>query len=101
MVEPQLLFHDIAPGVTAFSTTRHGGFSRGNYAELNINQHCGDAPEATENYRPPVMSAARESIGTAASVSPRRKRTGKDEYYNKYYNDAPGAAGVVFVHVFN
>lgn len=48
MVEPQLLFHDIAPGVTAFSTTRHGGFSRGNYAELNINQHCGDAPEATE-----------------------------------------------------
>lgn len=48
MVEPQLLFHDIATGVTAFSTTRHGGFSRGNYAEFNINKHCGDAPEDTE-----------------------------------------------------
>ena len=47
------------------------------------------------------MSAARESIGAAASAFSRRKRAGKDEYYNKYYNDAPGAAGVVFVHVFN
>ncbi len=32
-------------GVTAFSTTRHGGFSTGNYAALNINRYCGDNEE--------------------------------------------------------
>lgn len=35
-------YHDIAPSVTAFSTTRHGGFSRGAYGEFNINRYCGD-----------------------------------------------------------
>lgn len=39
---PQLLYYDIAPGVTAFSTTRHGGVSLGAYGELNINAYCGD-----------------------------------------------------------
>jgi YfiH family protein len=29
-------------GVTAFSTTRHGGCSKGNYAAFNINGYCGD-----------------------------------------------------------
>lgn len=48
MAEPVLRYHDITPGVVAFSTTRHGGYSRGNYAEFNINQHCGDAPEDTQ-----------------------------------------------------
>ena len=48
MAEPVLRYHGITPGVVAFSTTRHGGYSRGNYAEFNINQHCGDAPEDTD-----------------------------------------------------
>ena len=30
----------------AFSTTRHGGYSEGNYGEFNINPYCGDSPEA-------------------------------------------------------
>ncbi len=48
----KLKYYDIAEGVTAFSTTRHGGISKGNYGELNINPYCGDEPEAiAENRR--------------------------------------------------
>ena len=39
---PTLLHYNIAPGVTAFSSTRMGGVSKGNYAEFNINHYCGD-----------------------------------------------------------
>lgn len=35
----------IADAVLAFSTTRKGGASKGNYGEFNINEYCGDAPE--------------------------------------------------------
>lgn len=44
---PQLHFYATAPEVTAFSSTRHGGCSTGNYGEFNINEYCGDAPEHT------------------------------------------------------
>ena len=43
---PELHYYHIAEGVTAFSTTRHGGYSQGNYGELNVNLYCGDEPEA-------------------------------------------------------
>ena len=36
--------YDIADGVLAFSTTRMGGVSEGNYGEFNINEYCGDEP---------------------------------------------------------
>lgn len=50
--KPQLHRYDIAPGVTAFSTTRHGGCSGGNYGEFNINAYCGDDETAVaENLR--------------------------------------------------
>lgn len=48
MVDPILHYHDLGNGVTAFSTTRHGGYSQGSYAEFNINNHCGDNAESTE-----------------------------------------------------
>ena len=35
-------FYDMADGVVAFSTTRQGGYSKGNYAAFNINRYCGD-----------------------------------------------------------
>lgn len=41
----------LAPSVVAFSTTREGGVSVGNYASLNINPYCGDAPEAVRANR--------------------------------------------------
>ena len=49
---PTLLYHHLGEGVTAFSTTRHGGVSTGTYASLNINAYCGDALEhINENRR--------------------------------------------------
>ncbi|MBQ9230001.1 MAG: peptidoglycan editing factor PgeF [Prevotella sp.] len=42
MNNPQLTYYDLGEGVTAFSTTRHGGCSTGNYGEFNINNYCGD-----------------------------------------------------------
>ena len=37
--------------MTAFSTTRRGGFSKGNYGEFNINRYCGDNVEAIRQNR--------------------------------------------------
>lgn len=37
--------YNIAAGVMAFSTTRKGGVSQGNYGEFNINEYCGDFAE--------------------------------------------------------
>ena len=38
-------------GVVAFSSTRHGGCSKGNYATFNINHYCGDSEEDIHNNR--------------------------------------------------
>ena len=37
--------YHLSPHVVAFSTTRHGGVSKGNYSSFNINHYCGDNPE--------------------------------------------------------
>ena len=37
--------------VVAFSTTRQGGVSTGNYTSFNINRYCGDAAEAVQQNR--------------------------------------------------
>jgi YfiH family protein len=42
MTRPQLTYYDFGERVVAFSTTRHGGCSTGNYAAFNINAYCGD-----------------------------------------------------------
>lgn len=39
------LFKHSLPSVTCFSTTRHGGYSQGNYADSNCNLYCGDRKE--------------------------------------------------------
>ena len=46
---PKLLYYDTALGVTAFSSTRHGGYSKGNYGEFNINPYCGDEQDSIKN----------------------------------------------------
>ena len=46
MKQPQLQFYDFGTGVMAFSSTRKGGYSEGNYGEFNINHYCGDSEEA-------------------------------------------------------
>ena len=45
MIQPELHFYDFGEGVRAFSSTRHGGFSKGHYAAFNINHYCGDSEE--------------------------------------------------------
>lgn len=48
---PELKFYDMGDDVTAFSSTRHGGVSRGFHGSFNINSHCGDEPDAVETNR--------------------------------------------------
>lgn len=48
---PQLHTYNLSPGIVAFSTTRHGGYSDGAYGEFNINEYCGDAADAVEKNR--------------------------------------------------
>jgi len=43
--QPQLNYYNIGPDVVAFSTTRHGGCSKGQYAAFNINRYCGDSED--------------------------------------------------------
>ncbi len=45
MNSPQLTYYDLGRNVVAFSTTRQGGCSTGNYAAFNINAYCGDKEE--------------------------------------------------------
>jgi hypothetical protein len=52
MNSPQLTYYHFGERVVAFSTTRHGGCSTGNYAAFNINAYCGDeAAHIAENRR--------------------------------------------------
>jgi len=52
MKRPELLFYDMgSDDVTTFSTTRHGGYSSGNYGEFNINRYCGDDESAIASNR--------------------------------------------------
>lgn len=40
-----LLHYNISNHTTAFTTTREGGVSIGNYSAFNVNPYCGDKPE--------------------------------------------------------
>lgn len=41
-------YYKLWEGVTAFTTTRHGGYSKDNYSSLNINPNRGDDPLSVE-----------------------------------------------------
>lgn len=60
MATPTLLYYDIAPDVTAFSTTRHGGYSHGAYATFNINRYCGDDDDCVRRN----LDALARALGT-------------------------------------
>lgn len=49
--QPVLNYYNLSDDVKAFSTTRHGGVSDGNYASLNINEYCGDSKANTDANR--------------------------------------------------
>lgn len=46
MKTPILTLYELDAQVVAFSTTRHGGYSTGQYGEFNINRFCGDDEDA-------------------------------------------------------
>lgn len=62
-MKAELHYYNIADGVRAFTTTRHGGYSKGNYSELNINPHRGDDPVAVDKN----LHAVAEAIGLSAT----------------------------------
>ena len=43
-----MIFHNVHTGVTAFSTTRNGGVSKGDYASMNCTPYTGDDLEAVQ-----------------------------------------------------
>lgn len=45
-MKPKLLEYNFGYGIRAFSTTRHGGTSRGIFGQFNINPYCGDEPNS-------------------------------------------------------
>ena len=51
MVKPVLHFYNFGQDVIAFSTTRQGGYSEGNYGQFNINRYCGDSAETIRQNR--------------------------------------------------
>jgi hypothetical protein len=51
MTQPRLLIYPLGEGVTAFSSTRQGGYSEGRYGEFNINRYCGDDEESIRRNR--------------------------------------------------
>ena len=51
MNKPELHHYALADNVVAFSSTRHGGVSQGNYTSFNINRYCNDVPENIEENR--------------------------------------------------
>lgn len=50
-IKPKLQYYHLGDGVTAFSTMRQGGYSKGNYGDFNINSYCGDDKEAIRKNR--------------------------------------------------
>ena len=48
---PRLSYYDTSEEFVAFSTTRHGGVSQGNYSTFNVNEFCGDDPATVQANR--------------------------------------------------
>ena len=71
----RLTYYNIADGVCAFSTTRHGGTSEGNHASLNINPYCGDKPSTwlrtARCWQPNSASAPTASYCPTRRTAPR------------------------------
>ena len=49
--KPVLQYYPLGEGVTAFSSTRQGGYSEGRYGEFNINRYGGDSEESIKRNR--------------------------------------------------
>lgn len=68
MTSPQLTYYNMNARVVAFSSTRQGGCSTGNYAAFNVNAYCGDSDEHIAQNR--VSLCRLLGIGTERLVMP-------------------------------
>lgn len=66
--QPVLNYYNLSDDVKAFSTTRYGGVSEGNYASLNINEYCGDSKANTDANR--LLLANELGIDTNQIIMP-------------------------------
>lgn len=73
---PVLHYYDTPDGITAFTTTRHGGYSKGNCSELNINPHRGDDPVAVQKN----LEAVAKAIGVDANRVVRQHQVHETEF---------------------
>lgn len=63
-----MFLYDLSSDVVAFSTTRSGGVSSGNYTSFNINHYCGDDPDAIAENQ--LLLCRRLGIGCSMLVYP-------------------------------
>jgi YfiH family protein len=78
------------PGVHAFSTTRHGGFSSGPWRSFNLGDHCGDDPRAVRRNRQVLRSLLPASPPWLQQVHGRRVVGHRDSR-----DEGPHADGIV------
>lgn len=81
MVEPILTYYDLGPDVTAFSTTRHGGYSKGHYGSFNINRYCGD--DATNVERNTELLCRKLCIKPRDLIMPHQEHTTEVKLVNE------------------
>lgn len=84
---PILICYNLAPNVFAFSTTRHGGVSKGNYGELNINPYCGD-DSAAVNANTKLL-AAKLGITESDILLPHQIHSTKNVAISDYLLNSP------------
>ena len=86
---PQWHDYDMGNGVIAFSTTRKGGCSEGNYAAFNINRYCGDDPAHIEANRTALCQ--RLGIGMAQLVVPHQVHAAEVKQIDRNFTEQPAA----------
>ena len=77
--QPQLDYYEMGADVVAFSSTRHGGYSKGSYASFNINRYCGDLEEDIRKNREALCQVLgiskwlreRQRVGASAGMGER------------------------------
>lgn len=83
----ELHYYDcLGDNVTAFTTTRHGGYSKGNWASLNINAYRGDNPDTVEANLKAVadeLGIAPDHIVRQHQVHETELRMIDDSYFSK------------------
>ena len=84
---PQWHDYDMGNGVIAFSTTRKGGCSEGNYAAFNINRYCGDDPAHIEANRTALCQ--RLGIGMAQLVVPHQVHAAEVKQIGRDFTEQP------------